>query len=49
MLEGLQAIWSLPAGATLKTMNEILTPERVMEIGQETWADFMNALPTPTT
>lgn len=47
-------------------MNEILTPERVMEIGQEwkriflnglvnaaldaaTWAEFMAALPIPTT
>ena len=32
MFEVLQTIWSLPEGAT---MNEILTPERVLEIGQE--------------
>jgi hypothetical protein len=32
MLEVLQTIWSLPEGAT---MNEILTPERVMAIGEE--------------
>ncbi|MEZ4868019.1 MAG: hypothetical protein R3C14_42215 [Caldilineaceae bacterium] len=32
MLEVLQAIWALPEGAA---MEEILTPERVMEIGEE--------------
>ena len=42
MLEGLQAIWSLPEEAT---MNEILTPERVMEIGQEWKRIFLSNLP----
>lgn len=32
MFEVLQVIWALPEGAT---MDEILTPERVLEIGQE--------------
>lgn len=50
--EVLQAIWSLPEGAT---MDEVLTPERVMEIGREwkriliqhTPADQLNELLSP--
>ena len=41
MLEVLQTIWSLPEGAT---MNEILTPERVMEIGEEWKQIFLRNL-----
>jgi hypothetical protein len=32
LLHALQVVWSLPEGAT---MSEILTPERVLELGQE--------------
>lgn len=32
LLQALQVVWSLPEGAT---MSEILTPERVLELGQE--------------
>lgn len=42
MFEVLQAIWSLPEGAT---MNEILTPERVIEIGQEWKRILLSDLP----
>jgi hypothetical protein len=41
MFEVLQTIWSLPEGAT---MGEILTPERVMAIGEEWKQIFLRNL-----
>ena len=37
MLEVLRTLWSIPKGAN---MNEILTPERVLEIGEE-WKRYL--------
>lgn len=37
LLQALQAVWSLPEGAS---MSEVLTPERVLELGQE-WTKLL--------